>query len=436
MKIRRRDSAAILDALKGGVVPPRGLQHIMIGRAKESKQILKDLQSVREGSSIVKFFIGDFGSGKSFIQGLVKQVAFQYDFIVTNADFTAEKRLNGVDRALPLYTELIHNLSSTTSPEGSALSIIIDKWITNIQMKVKEESNYDDLDFTNENFLQDVEKAITDEIIKMDGISGGYDFSRVLSIYLNGFIEGDIDKQRKALRWIRGEYGTRTEAKTDLGVRDIIDDHNYYNYLKVLSQFVRQVGYAGLVVNLDEAINLYKINHRLARERNYETILSMFNDCLQGNIEGLYITFSGTSEFLKDERRGLYSYGALRRRLEVNRYETDEFRDLSQPVIELTPLKQEELFVLLQRIRDIHAIHNKYEPNISDEEIKSFIYREFSLPGAEKFTTVGHIVKRFVDALNIIHLNPGFDRTEIFKKVSELESEESQEDIMQRFSST
>ena len=173
---------------------------------------------------------------------------------------------------------------------------------------------------------------------KLDKLSGGYDFARILTIYYKGFIDGDLDIQRKALRWISGEYGTRTEAKNDLGVREIIDDSNYYNYIKVMAQFVRQIGYAGLVINFDEAINLYKITHPQAREKNYETILNMFNDCLQGNVEGLYITFAGTPEFLEDERRGLYSYGALRRRLELNRYETDEFRDLTQPVIKLSPL--------------------------------------------------------------------------------------------------
>lgn len=435
MKIRKRDSAAILEALTGGVVPSRGLQHIMVGRTKEAEQILIDLKSVKAGSSIVKFFIGDFGSGKSFIQGLVKQVAFQYDFVVTNADFTAEKRLNGTDKAIPLYTELINHLSTNISPEGNALSTIIDKWITKIQIKVKEEAGYGEIDFSNSDFVKDVGNMIVSEVIEMDSLSGGYDFSRVLNIYFNGFVKGDIEIQRKALRWMRGEYGTRTEARGDLGVRDIIDDHNYYDYIKVLSQFIRQIGYAGLVVNLDEAINLYKINHTQARERNYESILSIFNDCLQGNVEGLYFTFSGTSDFLKDERRGLYSYGALRRRLEVNRYETAEHRDLTQPVIELSPLKQEELFVLLQRIRGIHAGHYKYQANITDEEIKMFIIREFSLPGSEKFTTVGHIVKRFLDALNIIYLNPDFDRETIFKAHVDEENTETP-DIMQRFSST
>lgn len=436
MKIKKRDSAAIIDALSGGVVPRRGIQHIMVGRANESRQILKDLENVTEGASIVKFFIGAFGSGKSFIQGLIKQKAIQSNFVVTKADFSPEKRLYGDGKAVTLYTELVNNLSTNTAPEGGALSAIIEKWITQVQTKVIEVKKYETVDFSNEEFIKDVEKEITEEVTKMDELSGGYDFARILSVYYRGFAEEDTDIQRKALRWLRGEYGTRTEAKADLQVRDIIDDSNYYNYLKVLSQFVKQVGYAGLVVNFDEAINLYKITHPQAREKNYETILTMFNDCLQGSFEGLYITFGGTPEFLEDERRGLYSYGALRRRLEVNRYETEEFRDLSQPVIKLSPLKQEELFVLLQRLREIHAVHYKYESSITDEELKNFIIKEFSVPGAEQHTTVGHVVKRFIDSLNILYQNPAFNKNEIFGREDTNEQEEAYPNVMSRFSST
>lgn len=435
MKIKKRDSAAIIDALSSGVVPRRGLQYIMVGRVEEVKQILRDLDNVKEGASLVKFYIGEFGTGKSFIQGLIKQVGLSKNFVVTNADLSPEKRLYGAEKAILLYTELIKNLSTSTCPEGGALSVIIDKWISALQTKVMKDKGYETIDFSDEALVSDVENEIVKEVSKLDKLSGGYDFARILTIYYKGFIDGDLDIQRKALRWISGEYGTRTEAKNDLGVREIIDDSNYYNYIKVMAQFVRQIGYAGLVINFDEAINLYKITHPQAREKNYETILNMFNDCLQGNVEGLYITFAGTPEFLEDERRGLYSYGALRRRLELNRYETDEFRDLTQPVIKLSPLSHEDLFVLLQRIRDIHSFHYKYKSDVSDDELKAFIIKEFSVPGAKQYTTVGHIVKRFIDALNILYQNPDFDRRNIFgdSVYGEYEQVEENDNIMDRF---
>ncbi|MGE6556012.1 ATP-binding protein [Exiguobacterium artemiae] len=415
MKIKKRDSTAILNSLSGGVVPSRGLQYVMVGRTDEAKQILLDLNNVKKGSSVIKLFIGPFGSGKSFIQALIQQVAFNEKFVVAKADFTPERRLYGGDgKAVAIYTELTKNLAIATVPEGGALPTILDKWIGDVQAKVIQKKDYGSVEFDNPEFVKDVEKEITSVVSKMDELTGGYDFARILNLYFKGFIEDNNDLQRKAIRWLRGEYRTKTEARTDLGVRDIIDDNNYYNYIKVLSQFVKQIGYSGLVVNLDEGINLYKITHPQTRDKNYETILKIYNDTLQGNVEGLYISIGGTPEFLEDERRGLFSYGALKRRLQSNRFETNEYRDLSQPVIKLTPLKYNETYVLLQKLRDIHATHLEYKTTVTDEEIQRFIRQEYSKPGAEEHLTVGDTIRSFIGALNILQQNPNYDRVDMF----------------------
>ncbi|MGE6717707.1 ATP-binding protein [Peribacillus frigoritolerans] len=415
MKIKKRDSAAILNSLLGGVVPSRGLQYIMVGRAEEAKQIVTDLTNVRNGSSVIKLIIGPFGSGKSFIQALTQQIAFAEKFVVAKADFTPERRLYGSEgKAVAIYTELMKNLSIATVPDGGALPTILDKWIGEVQALVVQEKEYGSVEFDNPQFVKDVEKEITAVVSKMDELTGGYDFARILNLYFKGFIEDNSELQRKAMRWLRGEYGTKTEAKADLGVRDIINDNNYYDYIKVLSQFVKQIGYSGLVVNLDEAINLYKITHPQTRDKNYETILKIYNDTLQGNVEGLYISLGGTPEFLEDERRGLFSYGALKRRLQSNPHETQEYRDLSQPVIKLTPLKHDDTFVLLRNLRDIHAEHFSYEATVSDDEIKNFLRSEYSRPGAAEHLTVGDIIRTFLGALNIIYQNPDYNRADIF----------------------
>jgi hypothetical protein len=417
LSIRKKDSAAILNSLSGGVVPSRGLEHISVGRSEEVKQIFTDLNLVKNDSSIIKFFIGPFGSGKSFIQSLINQVAFKEKFAVSKADFSPEKRLYGADRkAVSLYTELINNLSTATMPEGNALPTILDKWISDVQSKVVQENDYGSVEFNNPNFVKDVQKEITNNISKMDELTGGYDFSRVLSMYYKGFVEDNNELMRCSLRWLKGEYTTKTEARTDLGVRDIISDNNYYDYIKVFSQFVKQIGYSGLVINLDEAINLYKITHPQTREKNYETILKMFNDTLQGTLIGLYITFSGTIEFLEDERRGLFSYGALKRRLQTNKFETLEYRDLSQPVIKLTPLKLEETFVLLQKLIVVHSTHFEYQSNITEKDIHSFLTYEYTKPGASDNLTIGDIVKDFIGALNILHQNPTLKLTDLYDR--------------------
>lgn len=430
--MKKRDTTAILNSLSGGVVPSRGLHYIMVGRADEAKQILIDLQNVRKGSSVIKFFIGPFGSGKSFIQALIQQIAFNEKFVVVKADFTPERRLYGSEgKAVAIYTELMKNLSITTVPEGNALPTILDKWISEVQSSVVIEKKYDLEEFDNPEFVKDVENRIINIVSKMDELTGGFDFSKILIQYFRGFVQDDSDLQRLALRWLRGEYGTKTEARTDLGVREIINDNNYYDYIKVFSQFVKQIGYSGLVVNFDEAINLYKITHPQTRDKNYETILKIYNDTLQGSVEGLYVTFGGTPEFLEDERRGLFSYAALKRRLQSNRFETIEFRDFSQPVVKLLPLQHDETFVLMQKLRDIHATHYGYSTNVTDEEIMSFIRGEYSRPGAEEHLTVGVVIRNFLGALNIIHQNPGINREGLF---GEKEAVTKSSGIQDRFS--
>lgn len=437
MKIKKRDSTAILNALYGGVVPSRGLQYIMVGRTEEADQILNDLTNIKKGSSAIKLFIGPFGCGKSFIQSLIQQVAFKENYVVAKADFTPERRLYGSEgKAVALYTELIKNLSIVTLPDGNALPTILDKWISEVQSRTAVEKDYGTVEFNNPEFIKDVEIEITKVVSKMDALTGGYDFARILIQYFKGYIKDDIELQRCALRWIRGEYTTKTEARSDLGVREIIDDSNYYEYIKVLSQFVKQIGYAGLVVNLDEAINIYKITHPQTRDKNYESILKIFNDTLQGNTEGLYITLAGTPEFLEDERRGLFSYEALKSRLQSNRFETTEYRDLTQPVIKLSPLKHEETFVLLEKIKEIHSIHYEYISNITDNEIMGFINKEYSRPGAEANMTVRDIVRDFIGALNMLHQNNDFNRSEIFGETSEYKDDSNNSSINSRFQKT
>lgn len=437
MKIKKRDSAAILNSLGGGVVPNRGIQHIMVGRTDEARQIMTDLDSIKKGASIIRFFIGPFGSGKSFIQGFIKQLAFNEKFVVANADFTPERRLYGTDgKAVSIYSELVKNFSTTTQPEGNALNSMLDKWISEVQSKVMTEHELLDTAFDDPMLVELVEKEIKTIVAKMDDLTGGFDFSKILTLYYKGFAQDNQELQRNVIRWLRGEYRTKTEAKADLGVRDTINDNNWYNYIKIFSQFVKQIGYSGLVINLDEAINLYKISHPHTREKNYETILQIYNDTLQGNVEGLYITFGGTVEFLEDERRGLFSYGALKRRLQTNRYETTEYRDLSQPVIKITPLKSDETYILLQRLRDIHAVHFEYETTVTEEEIKRYIVTEYNRPGASENLTVGEIIRGFLGALSILHQNPTYDRNEIFGKETTDEVEEKPKNVRSRFSST
>lgn len=429
--INKRQASAVLQSLLSGVVPSEGLESIVVGRRGEISQVLHELAAVQEGSAIAKFLIGDYGSGKTFLLSLVRQIAMQKKFVVTTVDFSPERRLYAQDgKALACYRSLMQNLSTRARPNGGALPSILQKWINEVQVAVAGETGQ--AGRPDQQFVNRVQQEIRRQVAQMEELSGGFDFAEVINSYYRGYVEDKEELQSAALRWLRGEYTTKTDAHRDLGVRAIIRDDNWFEYLKVVTAFARRIGYSGLVVCFDEAINLYKITQPQSREKNYDTILSIFNDCHQGRCEGLYCLFAGTPEFLLDERRGIASYQALASRLSLNVFETEEFRDYSQPVIRLPALRPEELFALLKKLRDIHGFYHQYQPPVSDDEIQAFLEGLLARPGARERITAREVIKRFLQGLSILQQNPGMDKEQVFQPLTAAENGD-QDDLLARF---
>lgn len=414
--VTKKHSAAILQSLNAGVVPRVGLEHIVVGREKELEQIKIELRHVKQGSAGFKMLIGNFGSGKSFVLSLIRQLAMKENFAVADVDFTPERKLYGSGgHSLATYSELMKNLSTRTRPEGNAFPVILERWISNIQLEVEQEGGYESGQYDNPVFIRNVQRKIDKSLSQMEELTGGFDFSLVIKAYFRGYLNNSQAMMSNAVRWLRGEYTTKTEARQDLGVRSIINDDDWYEYLKVIASFIHQVGYAGLIVNFDEAINLYKITHSGTRNKNYESILKLYNDTLQGKAGNIYITFAGTKEFLENEKRGLFSYQALKTRLSPNRLETKEYRDYSQPVIRLSPLRKEEVTQLLKKIRDIHGHHYGYEPVVTESDIEIYVDSEYQRSGAVEFVTPRDMIRHFISALNLLYQNPSMKKEEIFE---------------------
>jgi hypothetical protein len=415
--IKPKEATAIINSLIGGVVPKIGIQHITVGRSGEIEAFVSALEDVKNGQSSVKFWIGDFGSGKSFMLYLLNTVALKQKFVVTNADFTPDNRLYSNDgKGVALYTAIMDNVAIQTKPEGGALPTLMEKWIEQIVMKTAEENNISLTDIRNEQYLSFIQANIMKTINEITDV-GGFDFGMVVMKYYEGYIKDDEQLRRNALKWLKGEYRTKTEAKQDLGVREIINDLNYYDMLKNFCKLFVSMGYSGFMVNLDEAINLYKISTSVMREKNYEKILTIYNDCFQGKVANLFFNFAGTKEFLENERRGLFSYNALKTRLETNKFETAEIRDFAQPVTRLMPLNNNEIFVLLKKLKAIFDYNYKIEIGISDTDIQQFMEEIFNKPGASEFLTPREVIRDFLNILNILRQNPSVDKNKLFDEL-------------------
>jgi len=415
--IKPKEATSIINSLIGGVVPKIGVQHITVGRSAEIDAVVAALEDVKNGHSLVKFWIGDFGSGKSFILHLLNTVALKQKFVVAKADFTPDNRLYANDgKGVALYSAIMDNVSIQTKPEGGALPTLLEKWIEQVITKTAEENNLSLLSMREPDNQPLVQTAIMKTINELSD-SGGFDFGSVVLKYYEAYMTGDDMLRRSALKWLKGEYTTKTEARQDLGVREIINDLNYYDMLKNFTKLFVSMGYSGFMINLDEAINLYKISTAAMREKNYEKILSIYNDCFQGKISNLFFNFAGTHEFLENERRGLFSYNALKTRLETNKFESAAIRDFAQPVIRLLPLDNNEIFVLLKKLKLIFDFNYKTEINVDDDDMLRFMEEMFNKPGAAEFLTPREVIRDFLNILNILRQNPGLDKNRLFSDV-------------------
>ncbi|MCT6869644.1 ATP-binding protein [Apibacter sp.] len=429
INIKPKEATAIINSLVSGVVPKIGVQHITVGRSEEITAFVSALEDVKNGHSLVKFWIGDFGSGKSFMLHLLNTVALKQKFVVANADFTPENRLYSNDgKAVSLYKSIMDNIAIQTKPEGGALPILMEKWIEQIIIKTAQENNILVSEIHNEDYID----LIRNNIMKtINGITevGGFDFGTVIIKYYEGYIQDEEQLRRNALKWLKGEYTTKTEARQDLGVREIINDQNYYDMLKNFCKLFVSMGYSGFMINLDEAINLYKISTAVMREKNYEKILAIYNDCFQGKVTNLFFNYAGTKEFLENERRGLFSYHALKSRLETNKFETLEIRDFAQPVIRLMPLDHNEIFVLLKKLKEIFDFNYKTLIDISNDDIHSFMEEIFNKPGASEFLTPREVIRDFLNILNILRQNPEVDKSKLFGEI-EISDERPNEETL------
>jgi P-loop Domain of unknown function (DUF2791) len=412
--VKPKEATAIINSLISGVVPKIGIQHITVGRSEEIAAFITALDEVKAGHSMVKFWIGDFGSGKSFMLHVLNTVALKQKFVVANADFTPENRLYSNDgKAVALYTAIMDNISIQTKPEGGALATLLEKWIDQVIIKASESNNIPLVEIRSTAHSELIQKNIFESIKEITD-TGGFDFGVVVMKYYEGYITENDALRRNALKWLKGGYGTKTEARQDLGVREIIDDANFYDMLKNFCKLFVSIGYSGFMINLDEAINLYKISIGAMREKNYEKILTIYNDCFQGKVANFYINFAGTTEVLENERRGLFSYQALKSRLETNKYETKEVRDFAQPVIRLLPLDNNEIFVLLKKLQFIFDQNYKTTVQVNDDDITHFMEIIYNKPGAEEFLTPRELIRDFLNILNIIRQNPNVDKKTLF----------------------
>lgn len=386
IKARERDT--VIQALRAGVVPRTGQHLIQVGRVREIETLLRDIERIGDGGTGFRLVIGEYGAGKTFFLNLIRAIAMEKRLVTAHADLNPDRRLQASGgQARSLYAELMKNLSTRTKPDGGALSGIVEKFVAQAKTEAKAAS-------------RDSQDVIREKLSSLSELVGGYDFAEVIAAYCRGFEEGNDQLKADAIRWLRGEFTTKTDAKAALGVRTFVDDDVFYDQLKLFARFVRLAGFSGLLVCLDEMVNLYKLANAQARNANYEQVLRILNDSLQGSAEGLGFVLGGTPEFLLDTRRGLYSYAALQSRLAENTFAAQAgLQDFSGPVLRLASLTNEDFFVLLQKLRHVYASGNVSKYLLPDDGLIAFMQHASKRLGEAYFRTPRTTITAFLNLL-------------------------------------
>ena len=412
-KVPRRIAQTVLNSLKGGVVPRVGLPYITVGRKSEIEALLHDVDILEEGGASFRFIVGRYGSGKSFLIQTIRNYVMDRGFIVADADLSPERRLQGTrGQGLATYRELISNLSTKTKPEGGALTLVLDRWISGVQSQALQETG---LEPGSPALTQAVDQKIVAVTSAVSELVHGFEFAKLLSLYYHAYVEGEEEKKQQVARWFRGEYATKREAKEELGVNILITDDNWYEYLKLFAVFFRLAGYAGMMIFIDELVNLYKIPNAITRQYNYEKLLTMYNDTLQGKARYLGIVMGATPQAIEDKRRGVYSYEALRSRLAEGKFSRPGARDLLAPVIRLEPLSPEEMLVLCEKLCAMHAGLYGYQRSLSTQELADFIKLEYGRIGADQNITPREVIRDFIELLDLLYQNPSLTLGELME---------------------
>ena len=422
----KRITSTVLNALKGGVVPRVGLEYITVGRDREIDALLRDIDIIADGGAAFRFIVGKYGSGKSFLLQTIRNYATERGFVVVDADLSPERRFVGAKgQGLATFKELMKNMSTKTKPDGGALPLILERWISGIQSAVAAEDGVLPGDPA---FDRLVEQKVYQVTGNLQGMVNGFEFAKAVLLYYEAYLSGDDSLKSNVLKWFRGEYPTKTEAKRELNINFIVTDDTWYDFLKIFAEFMVYAGYRGMLVLIDELVNLFKIPHSATRQSNYEKILTIYNDVLQGKAQHIGFLIGGTPQCIEDKYKGVFSYEALRSRLSEGRFASDTVKDMLSPLIRLKMLTYEEMYVLIEKLVQMHGQLFSYEPKLTQEELVAFLSAEYNRVGADTHITPREIIRDFIEFLNILYQNPSSTAQEILGSSSFVLADAAQEE--------
>ncbi|MPV35657.1 BREX system ATP-binding protein BrxD [Georgenia subflava] len=339
---RRRD---VIDALRRGTVPQRGLDVMAVGLNRFEAAVDAELDGVTGGGAQMKAVRGEYGSGKTFFARWLTERAKHRGF--ATAEIQISETETPLHRLETVYRRITENLSTAESAP-SALREIVDGWFHVLEQDVLDAGASP----SDETGLQQA----VDELLerRLAGVSKSAPaFATALRGYRAALRAGDVPHAEGLLAWLGGQPNVAAAVRRGVGIRGDLDHFGALGFLQGLLAVLRDSDYAGLVVVLDEVETLQRVRSDV-REKSLNALRQLMDEVDSGRFPGLYLVITGTPAFY-DGQQGMRRLPPLAQRLATDFTGDPRFDNPRAPQIRLGGFTQDSLVELGTRVRDIYA---------------------------------------------------------------------------------
>jgi P-loop Domain of unknown function (DUF2791) len=400
---RRRE---VIDVLRRGTVPSHGLDALAVGIGRFEGAADQALDQAAVGGAAFKAIRGEYGAGKTFFSRWLAQRARARGFATSELQISENE--TPLHRLETVYRRLAEHLA-TAEFAPSALRQVVDAWFYALEQDVLAERGDDGSAAGGAELERRVGELLEQRLAAVSGAAPA--FAPALRAYRRAVAAGDAALAEGLLGWLGGQPTVGSSIKRAAGIRGQLDHDGALGFLRGLLAVLRDCGYAGLVVVLDEVETLQRVRGDI-RDKALNALRQLIDDVDAGRFPGLVLVITGTPAFF-DGPQGAQRLAPLAQRLHVD-FLADPAHDNPRAVqVRLPGFTHENLVELGGRVRELYLAGTP-EPArlgaaVDDDYIESLARSLAGQFGGRAGVAPRVFVKKLIDVLDRVDLHPGFD---------------------------
>lgn len=401
------ESAAIVNALRSGLVPSQGLDHFATGLEALVEAVNQELDFVAGGKGLSKWIRGEYGTGKTFAARYLCAKARQRQFA------TAEVQISINDTPLhhleTVYRRLIERLE-TEADGPNAFQAIVEGWLYKIGDEVMRLRGISEDD---PGFADATEQRLEDKLADLSKRNPSY--AQVLRAYHRATHEGNFSIAQGLLAWLAGQPHTDQSVLRAAGTKGKVDGQASLTFLGGLLQLLRQSGYAGLVVVLDEVETVQRMNSQ-TREKSLNALRQLMDMLAKDELPGLYLIVTGTRDFFEGYK-GLKALAPLHQRVQVSFGEDPRWDNLRAPQVRLLPFTEERLLTVGMRVREIYPAKNpeRVGKRVDDQFLRALVDKVTAGFGGKVSLAPRLFLRELIDVMDRVDIHEDYDPREHYR---------------------